>query len=291
MKTYTSKLCTTISNAPHDDHVFSGIHIINEDVFAESYRTFFSKGAQVVLDFVNTDIFHLTECISKFGQILSVRQSSDSATTPFALFRLPATVGYRLVDVLEVLKHQLGRLEMPELGHGTAASPFITTKTEISSMNTVFASMKYRESEERIAIELYDDSQVRVTEPAQPFPSKLDEANSVIQVYQPSLKEDLFDPLSTYVVSGGLGKLGRFTATWMVSRGARHLVLLSRSGPKIETARNMIRNLENAGVHVYTPPCDVSNPSALEMALKEICGAPPIKGCIHTAGALKVSTQ
>lgn len=76
----------------------------------------------------------------------------------------------------------------------------------------------------------------------------------------------------------------------MVSRGAQNLILLSRSGPRTEVARQMIRELEEKNIHVYVPSCDVSNRSALEGTLCECSRAmPPIKGCIQASAALKVS--
>ena len=38
----------------------------------------------------------------------------------------------------------------------------------------------------------------------------------------------LFKPDGTYLITGGLGKLGLAVAQWMTVRGARHLVLISR---------------------------------------------------------------
>ncbi len=39
-----------------------------------------------------------------------------------------------------------------------------------------------------------------------------------------------FDPNKAYILVGGLGGLGLEVAYWMVTRGARKLVLVSRSG-------------------------------------------------------------
>ena len=39
----------------------------------------------------------------------------------------------------------------------------------------------------------------------------------------------IFDPNASYLLTGGLGGLGKYVATWMVERGARRLIFLSRS--------------------------------------------------------------
>ena len=76
----------------------------------------------------------------------------------------------------------------------------------------------------------------------------------------------------------------------MVSRGARHLILLSRSGPKTDKARQVIRQLEEQGATVATPMVDVGDLSRLKQVLAELSDTmPPIRGCIQGTLLLRVS--
>lgn len=75
----------------------------------------------------------------------------------------------------------------------------------------------------------------------------------------------------------------------MVNRGARNLILLSRSGPHSEPAKTTIRDLEQLGAKVYTPSCDITNRLSLQDVLQQFQDMPAIRGCIQAAGALKVS--
>jgi myxalamid-type polyketide synthase MxaB len=50
----------------------------------------------------------------------------------------------------------------------------------------------------------------------------------------------------TYLITGGLGGLGLLVAQWLVERGAKHLVLLSRSGLN-PSASEQLERLEQAG--------------------------------------------
>ena len=98
------------------------------------------------------------------------------------------------------------------------------------------------------------------------------------------------DPSATYLISGGLGGLGRSMARWMAGRGARNLILLSRSGASRDPAKELLKDLEAANVKVATPKCDVSNLLALEGVLQEcMTHMPLIKGCIQGSMVLKVS--
>lgn len=97
-------------------------------------------------------------------------------------------------------------------------------------------------------------------------------------------------PDATYVIAGGLGGLGRSAARWMVGKGVKNLILLSRSGPISKPAIQLLQEIRDAGVRAETPLCDVSNQEDLEKVInchKE--DMPPIKGCIISSMVLQVS--
>ncbi|EAL93575.1 beta-ketoacyl reductase [Aspergillus fumigatus Af293] len=77
----------------------------------------------------------------------------------------------------------------------------------------------------------------------------------------------------------------------MASRGAKNLILLSRSGATRDSAKELLRDLEDLGVRVATPRCDVSDRTSLRHALNECsaAGMPPVKGCIQ--GAMRTITR
>jgi NAD(P)-dependent dehydrogenase (short-subunit alcohol dehydrogenase family) len=99
-----------------------------------------------------------------------------------------------------------------------------------------------------------------------------------------------FDPNATYVVSGGLGGLGQNAVNWLVVRGARNLLLLSRSGGDSPEGREILDSLRARGVKVMAPACNVNDVQALRKSLDD-CRQhmPPIKGCIQGAMVLRVS--
>lgn len=101
-----------------------------------------------------------------------------------------------------------------------------------------------------------------------------------------------FDTNATYVISGGLGGIGRSIARWMGTRNAKHLILLSRSGARGEAALTLVQELETKGVEVVAPSCDVSDERALMATLEQFSKIlPPIKGCIQGSMVLKVSSM
>lgn len=99
-----------------------------------------------------------------------------------------------------------------------------------------------------------------------------------------------FEADKTYVIGGGLGGLGRSIATWMVGRGARNLILLSRSGARDQKTIAFLRTLAAEVARVKTPACDMTDASALKLALDHCAETmPPVMGCIQASMILRVS--
>lgn len=89
---------------------------------------------------------------------------------------------------------------------------------------------------------------------------------------------------ASYLVTGGLGGFGLRTAEWLASKGARHLILISRSGPRSEEARSAIARLEKQGVKVHAASCDITDRNAISALLADTAKAlPPLKGIVHAA--------
>jgi len=89
---------------------------------------------------------------------------------------------------------------------------------------------------------------------------------------------------ASYLVTGGLGGFGLRTAQWLVEKGARHLILIGRTGPTTDEAKTALAAFAEQGVTVHAAACDVTDKAALR-ALLDHCDAamPPLKGVIHSA--------
>jgi amino acid adenylation domain-containing protein len=85
---------------------------------------------------------------------------------------------------------------------------------------------------------------------------------------------------ATYLVSGGLGALGLLAAGWLVTRGAKHLVLVGRRAPNAET-QTQIAAWTAAGVRVEVRAVDIADRSAVAALLATL---PALRGIVHAAG-------
>lgn len=118
----------------------------------------------------------------------------------------------------------------------------------------------------------------------------------------PPNKQNQLQPRAegTYVISGGMGSLGREVSAFLVERGVRRIVLLSRrplpprktwssqTGDMLKTVQN-IRGLEQCGASVYSVTVDLGATDAAQtLSTKfDALSLPPVLGVIHAAGVLE----
>lgn len=94
-----------------------------------------------------------------------------------------------------------------------------------------------------------------------------------------------FDHLASYFLVGGLGGLGRAMAVWLVERGARHLVFLSRSGITGDDDKFCVE-LEAMGCSVTITKGSVNNLEDVQDAISK--AQYPFRGVFHLAMVQRV---
>lgn len=92
---------------------------------------------------------------------------------------------------------------------------------------------------------------------------------------------------ASYVIIGGTGGLGRSMSRWMMSKGARSIVLLSRSGSATGKVAELIAEATEIGATITVLPCDVTSKEAVDKLIStDLVSLPPIRGVIHAAMVL-----
>lgn len=91
---------------------------------------------------------------------------------------------------------------------------------------------------------------------------------------------------ATYLITGGLGDLGRLAGMWLANNGAKHIVLSSRRAPSDE-AKAFIEQIESLGCNVHVELTDASVESDIARLFQRFGNElPPLRGVIHAAGVL-----
>jgi acyl transferase domain-containing protein/surfactin synthase thioesterase subunit/acyl carrier protein len=91
---------------------------------------------------------------------------------------------------------------------------------------------------------------------------------------------------ATYLITGGLGMLGRSVAEWLIGRGAKYLVLTGRNA-RSEAVHDLFAAAETNGTTIEVVAADISREEDVSNLMQRIGSKlPPLKGVVHSAGVL-----
>ena len=91
---------------------------------------------------------------------------------------------------------------------------------------------------------------------------------------------------ATYLITGGLGMLGRSVAEWLIGRGAKYLVLTGRNA-RSEAVHDLFAAAETSGTTIEVVAADISRDEDVSDLMQTISSKlPPLKGVVHSAGVL-----
>ncbi|KAI0438674.1 lovastatin nonaketide synthase [Xylaria telfairii] len=228
----------------------------------------------LVIDGKSSDA-DFTACLAPFGRLIDISLvSQETQSSFFEKPRATANTSKTSIDMVALLR------ENPVTGHKIfqramkyAFDHKIQAPSPIHRFPAREAKAAFRHFERAWA------GEKRILE--------LDHSMSVTATIKTKPKYT-FPENSTYIIGGGLGGLGRSFARWLVSRGARHLILVSRSGPRSEAAKTLVDELQSQGAQVATPSVDLVDLEQVKAVLENLSRSmPPIKGCIQATVALR----
>ena len=93
-------------------------------------------------------------------------------------------------------------------------------------------------------------------------------------------------PLKSYIITGGLGGFGLELANWLADRGARRIVLTSRSGPRDAYQHLSIKRLQSQGVQVLISTANASKLEGATQLIKEAASLGEVGGVFNLAMVL-----
>ena len=94
---------------------------------------------------------------------------------------------------------------------------------------------------------------------------------------------------ATYLITGGVGGLGRSMTKWLVQQGAKFIILASRSGLANSNAQALLEEFKDSNVTIDIRQCNVGSEEQVQKLVVEGSLAfPPIRGVIHGAMVLHV---
>ncbi|KAI2634221.1 putative polyketide synthase [Hypomontagnella submonticulosa] len=238
-----------------DDHIFSSRDLSFVNGVKRMTR---GRGVDVVLNSLAGEALRQTwYCIAPFGTFIEIGLKDILGNTRLDMrpFIQDATFCFFNLNHIERDRPELmaeiidGAFDFIRRGITRPITPLVTYP--ISEVESAFRLMQTGKHIGKIALTFNDDDVV-----------------PVVRSGAESILLDL-DRDASYVLVGGLGGLGRSISMMLVDNGARKLCFLSRSGATSTEARKLLSDLESRHVQVRAIPCDVSNASSLNEAIRQ----------------------
>ena len=229
------------------------------------------RGVDVVLNSLSgAAIARSLEVLKPFGRFIELGKRDFYENTRLGLRPFRNNISYFGVDVdqLMVVSPELARRLFDEVIQHFLAGDFMPLPHRVFNATQVLDAFRHMQSARHIG-------KIVVSYPnGVPVPNGDSTNAPVLQLGDEG----------AYLVSGGLSGLGIEVARWLVTRGARHLWLCSRSGVADESAQTVLSGLRASGARVELIACDVADPDAVKSLLATLrAEGYPLRGVIHAA--------
>jgi fatty acid synthase len=97
----------------------------------------------------------------------------------------------------------------------------------------------------------------------------------------PALSRTYCDPKKSYIITGGLGGVGLELSQWLIDRGAKTLVLTSRSGIMRGYQARKLKKWRRKGIRVEVSSLDIVDNSTTYQLVKKTNDIGPVGGVVH----------
>uniref|UniRef100_A0A673JA75 Fatty acid synthase n=1 Tax=Sinocyclocheilus rhinocerous TaxID=307959 RepID=A0A673JA75_9TELE len=238
------------------------------------------KGVDLVLNSLAEEKLQASlRCLARHGRFLEIGKYDLSNNTPLGMALFLKNVAFHgiLLDAL----FEEGNREWEEVSEllkkGIASGVVQPLRTTVFERNQVEDAFRYMAQGKHIGKVLL---QVRSEETSTTVP-----AASPLSI--PAICRTFFPASLSYIITGGLGGFGLELTQWLTERGARKLVLTSRSGIRNGYQAKRIREWQAMGIQVLVSTSDVSSMAGTERLITEACRLGPVGGIFHLAMVLK----
>ncbi|KAF2181508.1 hypothetical protein K469DRAFT_589235 [Zopfia rhizophila CBS 207.26] len=226
------------------------------------------KGIDVILCSSRGELMHeYWRCIATCGRFVEIGRTEvlDNGSLALNVFRRNATFTSFDLEVMSKNKPQVTTQLMKTI-HDLKSQGLIKAlpvqKFHVAEIDKAFMTFNKGAHIGKIVIHYDDTSDKGLQVRRDPFTAT-------------------FDPEASYLLVGCLGGLGRSFSQWAVSRGARSLIYLSRTGAAKDEAQIFLDELRSKGVEVSIVKGDVTSLADVQAAVKS--SKKPIKGVVQAA--------
>ncbi|KAH7131783.1 hypothetical protein B0J11DRAFT_427173 [Dendryphion nanum] len=261
-----------------------GLNIPESHIFF-SRNTSFAKGIMRVTNEVGVDVILNSlsghgliaswECMAEYGRFVDIGKTDIMANSSLPMSGFARNVSFSSVDLRHIVLTKPGLVqELTQKILSLIADRSFGRPAPQKLLNV-------SETEQALRLLQNGTNIGRILVTVNP--------HDVVPKYLTRKSDWTFDANASYLVTGGLGGVGRTILQWMADRGARNIIVPSRSRMASQNALDVVEELKSKGVNIVTPKCDVSSVEELKTMLQECVKMPPIKGCMNLAMVLQDS--
>ena len=230
------------------------------------------RGVDVVLNSLSGELLHGSwKCVAEFGKMIELGKRDLAGFGQLDMQTFLANRSYCCVDIAHLTRERptmMGRLLRQCLEwytQGMIEPIHPTALFDADKAEHAFRSLQKGDLIGKAVITMPGDASDITGKP-----------------YPRALK---LDSKATYLMTGGLGGLGKPIVTWMVERGARSFVFLSRTAGSRNEDQAFFEELGSLGCNVATVSGKVQDIDDVNKAIS--MAEYPIKGIMHLAMVLK----
>ncbi|KAK5651402.1 hypothetical protein OQA88_12490 [Cercophora sp. LCS_1] len=277
-----AEVFATVSNAEKKELLISEYDLSEDRIFFSRGAAFSSgvrrategEGVDVVLNSLTGDgLRESWNCLSKFGRFIEIGRREQGSKTRLEMSNVNSNASFISVDLLGLLA------ERPKV-----------MKRLVADVGQLVKYGKIRPVTPVTAFPISDVDAALKTQQAGKFLGKLvvvPGANDIVRAAPSKKVKALLRPNATYILIGGTGGLGRSMARWMVAKGARTIVLISRSGSVTGKVKELVDELSAVGANIVVRPCNVVNRAEVDELIAGLQDLPPIRGAVHGTMVLR----
>ncbi|KAK1754268.1 polyketide synthase [Echria macrotheca] len=254
-----------------EDHVF---YSRNTSFSAGVLQATSGQGVDVILNSLTGDSLRESwSCLSKFGRFIEIGRHEQGSKARLEMSHVDNNASFISVDILALLA------ERPKV-----------LKRLIADVGQLVKYGKIRPVTPVTTFPISEVDTALKTHQAGKFFGKLvvvPNATDIVKAAPSKKTKALLRADATYILIGGTGGLGRSMARWMVSKGAKNIVLISRSASVAGKVKELVDEAAAAGANIVVKRCNVVNRAEVDELVAGLQDLPPVRGVVHGTMVLR----
>ncbi|RLU26123.1 hypothetical protein DMN91_002289 [Ooceraea biroi] len=243
-------------------------------IFTETH----GRGVDVVLNSLAEEkLLASIRCLATNGRFLEIGKYDLWNDNPLGMSMFLKNISFHGI-LLEMLfedyaeRQRVVKLVSEGIKNGTVR-PLISTVFFMEQLQEAFKLMASGKHIGKILLKIRDEEPVKCTVPMRKT------VTAISRTYM--------NPKKSYVLVGGLGGFGLELANWMITRGARNIVLVSRTGIRTGYQAFCVRQWRENGVQVLISTADTTAIAGAECLIEESNRLAPVGGIFNLAVILR----